>query len=184
MHPATEQLWMEDQHCAVQLKFCPFLAVPALLALPAPRCWAQCCASQTLGRHTVMLAGLLSPCTVLFVWKYHISRTLVHKECFSLQKLLLYYSVARMGLLLFCQGIKFHCLSYLSLWADLKQLLLIIWCFSLYQKCSFKHMPAYFNEHPPSNFFKCMVSSHEILTCILNMPRSNYFRIILKAFIC
>lgn len=58
------------------------------------------------------------------------------------------------------------------LWADLKQLLLIIWCFSSYQKCSFKHMPSYFNEHPSSNCFKCMVSRNEILTCILNMPRS------------
>lgn len=71
------------------------------------------------------------------------------------------------------------------LWADLKQLLLIMWCFSSYQKCSFKHIPAYFNEHPSSNCFKCMVSSNEIFTWILNVPRSSCFgRIILKAFTC
>lgn len=95
------------------------------------------------------------------------------------------------GLAPLLPGNKISLLKLPPLWADLKKLLLIVWCFSSYQKCSFNPMPEYFNEYPSSNCFKCMVSGNEILTwllqwffCILNIPTSNYFRrIILKAFL-
>lgn len=83
MHPATVLLCVKDEHCAVQLKFCPSLAVPAPLPLPGTWCWPQYCASQTLESHAVMLTGLLSPWTILFVWRYNISRTFIHKKYFT-----------------------------------------------------------------------------------------------------
>lgn len=113
MQPATVLLCMEDQHCDVQLKFCPSLAVPALLLLPATGCWPQYCASQSPGRCAFMLTGLLYPWTILFAQRYNISTIFIHKKCFTVCRNFYSTRVARMGLLLFCQGIKFHCLSYL-----------------------------------------------------------------------
>lgn len=147
--------------------------------------------AETLGRRPVMLRGLLLPWSILFVQRHNISRISIHKECFAV--CLNFCSTRELqerAWVLVCQGVKFHCLSYLlcgQTWTaafDYPMLFLIA-------KCCFKHMPANFNERPSSNCFKFMVSSHEILIwplqrnifaaifCILNMPRRNYFWMII-----
>lgn len=39
--------------------------------------------AKTLGRHAVMLTGLLLPWSILFVQRHNVNRTSMHSECFA-----------------------------------------------------------------------------------------------------
>lgn len=190
--PIQEVWFIQPQYYFVlrtNTVLCGWRLVPTQLHLPCSTCQNfgidhRTVPVNTPGRHTVMLTGLLIPWTILFAQRHTMSRIL--RSALQYAEISVLLEVARMGLLLFCQGVKFHCLGYLlcgQTWTAAFGYPM----FSSHQKCCFKHMPAYFNEHPSYNYFKFMVSSHEILKwplqrkifavifCILNMPRSSYF---------
>lgn len=85
----------------------------ACSAAPASHSMLTTVLCQPKPWQTFMLTGLLSPWTILCVQRYDISRNFIHRKCSTVLRNICSTRVARMGLLLFYQGIKFHCLRYL-----------------------------------------------------------------------